>query len=188
MNGRSWKFALLGSFVLNVFLLGAIAGGAYQWFATHGVKRPAAAQQRAALRFAAEPLSAAQQRAFIEGLQNARREGRPYAREGREGRREVLRLLAEPQFDRAALDAALARTRAADSKLRAMVEASVADFAETLSPTERIEFADSLRWRGEWRGAQPAPNAKQQANAQHQANSPASVPANPAPADAASDD
>ncbi|MBN3802547.1 periplasmic heavy metal sensor, partial [Paraburkholderia sp. Ac-20336] len=167
---------------------GAIAGGAYQWFARPGVKRPAAAQQRAALRFAAEPLSAEQQRAFIEGLQNARREGRPYAREGREGRREVLRLLAEPQFDRAALDAALARTRAADSKLRAMVEASVADFAETLSPTERIEFADSLRWRGEWRGAQPAPNAKQQANAQHQANSPASVPANPAPADAASDD
>jgi uncharacterized membrane protein len=116
------------------------------------------------LRFAAEPLSAQRQKAFVEGLKSARREGRQYAREGREGRREVLRLLAAPQFDRAALDAALARTRAADSSLRAQVEGSVADFASTLSPEERVEFADSLRLRGQWRAAQPAPNAKKPAN------------------------
>ncbi|SMG56479.1 periplasmic heavy metal sensor [Paraburkholderia susongensis] len=187
MNGRSWKFALLGSVMLNVFLLGAIAGGAYQWFAAHGAGQPAVAQQRA-LRFAAEPLPAERQQAFIEGLKNARREGRQYAREGREGRREVLRLLAAPQFDRAALDAALARTRAADSSLRALVEASVADFAATLSPEERVEFADSLKLRGQWREAQPVPNAKNRANDKSQTNAPASVPANAAPADAASDD
>jgi uncharacterized membrane protein len=160
MNGRSWKFALLGSAVLNVFLLGAIAGGAYQWFAAHGANQPAAAQDQRALRFAAEPLSAQQRQAFLDGLKNARREGRQYAREGREGRREVLRLLAAPQFDRAALDAALARTRAADSSLRAMVETSVADFAATLTPEERVEFAESLKLRGQWREAQPASNAK----------------------------
>ncbi|MGF6965242.1 putative membrane protein [Paraburkholderia sp. WC7.3g] len=163
MNGRSWKFALLGSAVLNVFLLGAIAGGAYQWFAAHGPNQPAAAQDQHALRLAAEPLSAQQRQAFIDGLKNARRDGRQYAREGREGRREVLRLLAAPQFDRAALDAALARTRAADSSLRAMVEASVADFAATLTPEERVEFADSLKLRGQWREAQPGPNAKKPA-------------------------
>ncbi|MBC8750877.1 MULTISPECIES: periplasmic heavy metal sensor [Paraburkholderia] len=163
MNGRSWKFALLGSAVLNVFLLGAIAGGAYQWFAAHGANQPTAAQDQHALRFAAEPLSAQQRQAFIDGLKNARRDGRQYARQGREGRREVLRLLAAPQFDRAALDAALARTRAADSSLRAMVEASVADFAATLTPEERVEFADSLKLRGQWREAQPGPNAKKPA-------------------------
>ncbi|MFT4066446.1 periplasmic heavy metal sensor [Paraburkholderia sp.] len=173
MNGRSWKFALLGSAALNVFLLGAIAGGAYQWFAAHGANQPAAAQQRA-LRFAAQPLPPERQQAFIDGLKNARREGRQYAREGREGRREVLRLLAAPQFDRAALDAALARTRSADSNLRAMVEASVADFAATLSPAERVEFADSLKQRGQWREALPAPNAKKPASA------PDSASANPA--------
>jgi uncharacterized membrane protein len=162
MNGRSWKFALLGSLVLNVFLLGAIAGGAYQWFAAHGANQPAAQDQRA-LRFAAEPLSAEQRRAFVDGLKNARREGRQYAREAREGRREVLRLLAAPQFDRAALDAALARTRAADSSLRATVEASVADFAATLTPEERVEFAESLRLRGQWRLAPAGPNAKKPA-------------------------
>nr|WKF61164.1 hypothetical protein HUO10_005694 [Paraburkholderia busanensis] len=160
MNGRSWKFVLAASLVVNVFLLGAIAGGAYQWFATHRATNAAAAAQQHALRFAAEPLSADRQKAFVDGLKKARREGRDYAREGREGRREVLRLLAAPQFDRAALDAALARVRAADSNLRADVEGSVADFASTLSPEERLAFAESLKVRGQWRETQAAANAK----------------------------
>jgi uncharacterized membrane protein len=157
MNGRSWKVVLAASLVLNVFLLGAIVGGAYQWFAARGANAPVLAQQRA-LRFAAQTLSAERQQAFVDGLKNARRDGRQFAREGREGRREVLRLLAQPQFDRAALDAALARTRAADSNLRAQVEGSVADFAATLSPDERVRFADSLKLRGQWREPQPAAN------------------------------
>ncbi|MFM0302497.1 periplasmic heavy metal sensor [Paraburkholderia sediminicola] len=158
MNGRSWKIVLAVSLVLNVFLLGAIVGGAYQWFAAHGAMTPVLAQQRTALRFAAETLPAERQKAFIDGLRNARREGKEFAREGREGRHDVLRLLAAPQFDRAALDAALARTREADSSLRAQVEGSVADFAATLSPEERVEFADSLKLRGQWREPQPAAN------------------------------
>ncbi|WP_434110929.1 periplasmic heavy metal sensor [Paraburkholderia caffeinilytica] len=160
MNGRSWKIVLVASLVLNVFLLGAIAGGAYQWFAAHGAMTPVLARQHTELRFAAETLSAERQKAFIDGLKNARREGKEFAREGREGRHDVLRLLAAPQFDRAALDAALARTRQADSSLRAQVEGSVADFAATLSPEERVEFADSLKLRGQWREPQPAANAK----------------------------
>ncbi|MFL9882367.1 periplasmic heavy metal sensor [Paraburkholderia agricolaris] len=160
MNGRSWKIVLVASLVLNVFLVGAIVGGAYQWFAAHGAMTPVQAQQRTALRFAAETLSAERQKAFLDGLKKARREGRDFARDAREGRHEVLRLLAAPQFDRAALDAALARTREADSSLRAQVEGSVADFAATLSPEERVEFADSLKLRGQWREPQAAANAK----------------------------
>jgi uncharacterized membrane protein len=166
MNGRSWKIVLVASLVLNVFLLGAIAGGAYQWFAAHRANAPALAlDQQRALRVAAQPLSEEKQQAFVDGLKDARREGRQFAREGREGRREVLRLLAAPQLDRAALDAALARTRAADSSLRAKVEGSVADFAATLSPEERVEFADSLKLRGQWREPQPAANANGNAKA-----------------------
>ena len=134
MNGRSWKIVLVVSLVLNVFLLGAIVGGAYQWFAAHrrecvGAGAGAAARACASRRSRCRRRS---QQAFVDGLKDARREGRQFAREGREGRREVLRLLAAPQLDRAALDAALARTRAADSSLRAKVEGSVADFAATL--------------------------------------------------------
>ncbi|WP_345814564.1 periplasmic heavy metal sensor [Paraburkholderia sp. PREW-6R] len=164
MNGRSWKFVLAASLVLNVFLVGAIVGGAYQWFSARGITVPLLAQQRA-LRFAAQPLSAQQQKAFVDGLKNARREGRQFAREAREGRRDVLRLLAAPQFDRGALDAALARTRAADSSLRALVESSVADFAATLTPEERVKFADSLKLRGQWREPAPAANAQKPGNA-----------------------
>jgi uncharacterized membrane protein len=178
MNCRSWKVVLVASLVLNVFLLGAIVGGAYQWFAAHGATAPVLAQQRA-LRFAADTLSADRQKDFVDGLKNARREGRQYAREGREGRREVLRLLAAPQFDRAALDAALARTREADSHLRAQVEGSVADFAASLTPEERVTFADSLKVRGQWREPQPAANQK------NPAKNPAQKPANDASSEAA---
>ena len=162
MNCRSWKIVLIASLVFNVFLLGAIVGGAYQWFTARGATAPVRAQQFA-LRFAADGLSADRQKAFVDGLKNARREGRQYAREAREGRRDVLSLLAAPQFDRAALDAALARTREADSRLRAQVEGSVADFAASLSPEERVAFADSLKVHGQWREPLPAANAKKPA-------------------------
>ncbi|BCG00892.1 hypothetical protein PPGU19_054600 [Paraburkholderia sp. PGU19] len=154
MSGRAWKFLLVGSLVLNVFLIGGVAGGAYQWFVAHGGVTAASQPQPRALRFAAEGLSAERQQQFVDALKDARREAREYARDGREDRREVLRLLAAPQLDRAALDVALNRTREADIALRSRVEQSVADFAATLSPDERVKFAEGLRERGQWRLAQ----------------------------------
>ncbi|HXZ07902.1 MAG TPA: periplasmic heavy metal sensor [Paraburkholderia sp.] len=168
MNGGRWKLLLVGSLVLNVFLLGGIAGGAYRLVAARGASVEAQAQQlqqeqqqQHALRFAAENLSAERQEEFIDGLKDARRDGRQFARDAREGRREVLRLLAAPQLDRVALDDALARTRAADSALRAKVESSVADFAASLTPDERAKFAESLKQRGQWREPEPAKPASQ---------------------------
>jgi uncharacterized membrane protein len=159
MSDRSLKFVLVASLVFNAFLLGGIAGGAYQWFAAHDHARHA--PPRTALRFAADELSPQRQREFVEALRAARMTARADARAGREGRRDVLSLLAAPQLDRAALDAALARTRAADSALRAQVESGVADFAATLTPEERLRFADGLREAGQWR--QPKPPGKRRA-------------------------
>ncbi|HTK00422.1 MAG TPA: periplasmic heavy metal sensor [Bordetella sp.] len=161
MNGRGWKFSLVGSLVLNAFLLGGIAGGAYQWLSAHRAPETASAPH-VALRFAADDLSAERQQQFLDAIKDARRQNREYARAGREARRDVLDLLAAPQLDRAALDAALARTRAADVALRAQVEGAVADFAATLSPEERMKFAAGLRQRGQWR--EPAAALKRQAN------------------------
>ncbi|RQS55806.1 MULTISPECIES: periplasmic heavy metal sensor [unclassified Burkholderia] len=152
MSERGWKFMLLGSVVLNVFMLGAIGGGAYQWFSTHrGLDGAGIPGQRTALRFAADELSDARQQAFAAALKAARKEGRDFAREGRDGRITVLDLLAAPQLDRTAIDAALDRTRAADSALRGQVERSVVDFAATLTPDERVKFVDGLRRSGNWR-------------------------------------
>ncbi|NIE86545.1 MULTISPECIES: periplasmic heavy metal sensor [unclassified Burkholderia] len=156
MNGRTGTIVLVVSVVLNVFLLGAIAGGAYQWFSRHHAG--GAPTARTALRFAAEGLPPERQQQFAEALKAARRDGRVYVREAREGRRDVLDLLAMPQLDRSAVDEALARTRDADLRLRAQVESNVVDFAETLSPDERQRFVDGLRHSGQWRsGAARAP-------------------------------
>ncbi|TKC91193.1 periplasmic heavy metal sensor [Trinickia terrae] len=161
MTGRAWKAVLIGSLVLNVFLLGSVAGGAYQLLTEHREQKTAAAQQQPrALRFAAENLGSDREQQFIDALKDARREVRDQAREGREGRREVLQALAAPQFDRAALDAALAKTRNADIAQRTRVEQGVADFAATLTPEERVKFAGSLKEVGQWRQAQAASAAK----------------------------
>ncbi|AOI75966.1 MULTISPECIES: periplasmic heavy metal sensor [unclassified Burkholderia] len=151
MTERGWKFTLVGSVVLNVFMLGAIGGGAYQWFSTHRDQHPGTPASRTALRFAADELPDARRREFAAALKAARKDGRDLAREGRDGRIAVLDLLAAPQLDRAAIDAALERTRAADTALRAQVERSVVDFAATLTPDERAKFVDGLQRSGNWR-------------------------------------
>ncbi len=155
MNGRAGTVILVVSVVLNVFLLGAIAGGAYQWFARHpgrpgaaGVAEPG---PRIALRFAADDLSPERQAQFRDALKAARRDERIDIRQAREGRRDVLDLLAAPTLDRAAVDDALARTRSADSRLRAQVESNVVDFAQSLSDDERQRFVAGLRHSGQWR-------------------------------------
>jgi uncharacterized membrane protein len=169
MSGRAWKMLLVGSLVLNVFLIGGVAGAAYQYFVAHGGKTVAAQQQQPrALRFAADELSEARQKEFVEALKTSRRDARQYAREGREDRLEVLRLLAAPQLDRVALDMALNRTREADIALRSRVEQGVADFAATLTPDERAKFAEGLRERGQWRVAQAQQQIQQQREAQRQ--------------------
>ncbi len=152
MSGKSVKVVLLASLVLNVFLLGAICGGAYRWFAAGGVM--AVQQPRVALRFAADDLTSERQQQFLDLLKAARRAGRPYIREARDGRRDVLRLLGAPQLDRDALDTALAATRDADMAQRVAVETAVVDFAATLTPRERAQFAAGLRLRGQWRDPQ----------------------------------
>jgi uncharacterized membrane protein len=154
MTTRAIKALCVGSLVLNVFLVGAIVGGTYRWFMGQRAQsaatsaRPVAPQ---ALRFAAQGLSPERQQQFLDALKQARRDAKPLAQQAREGRREVLRLVAAPQLDRQALDGALASTRRADGALRERIEAAVADFVATLTPAERVTFAQGLTLRGQWR-------------------------------------
>jgi uncharacterized membrane protein len=160
MTSRAIKALCIGSLALNLFLLGAITGGAYRWFAAQRaapavVGATAPALPSTALRYAAQALSPERERQFLDTLRQARRDARPLARQAREGRREVLRLVAAPQLDRPALDAALAATRDADRAVRERVEAAVAGFVATLTPAERATFAQSLKVRGQWRELPP---------------------------------
>lgn len=151
MMPRTLKTLLVVSLVVNVFLLGSIAGGAYRWFAN---ERAVAAEQRG-LRFAASELSDERQRQLREALRDTRRDAQPLIRAARDGRRDLVRILSAPQLDRDALDDALASTREADSALRAQIESTVAGFAATLTPEERLKLVDAMERRGPLRAAIP---------------------------------
>jgi len=158
VNGVPLRRWLVASLVLNVFIVGAVAGGAARWWWAErsvGVAEPA----RSALRHAADDLPAEQRRSFLVGLRNARRAVAEPLQAAREGRREVLRLLREPRFEADAVAQTLARTRAADMAARERFEAAVVDFASTLSLAEREKLADGLARRNAQTSA-PASSAR----------------------------
>ncbi|SOE35851.1 Uncharacterized membrane protein [Delftia acidovorans] len=154
---RRWLWT---SALLNLFLVGGIAGGTWRWWAHQAEARsvatstqtgtptgaPAGSSPATArgLRFAADGLPPERRQAFRTGLREVRREAAALTQGSREGRAEVVRLLAAPQFDRAAVEAALARTRAADTAVRERVEAHVVDFAAQLTPAERQTLVQGL--------------------------------------------
>ena len=153
MNDPSLKRWLIVSLVVNVFVVGAVAGGAARWWLAE--RSVAAAEPPRGLRHAADDLAAEQRRSFLLGLRNARRAVAEPLQTAREGRQEVLRLMREPRFEAEAVAQTLARTRAADIAARERFEAAVVDFASTLSPADRQKLADGLARRS----AQTSPAA-----------------------------
>jgi len=147
MNDVSLRRWLIASLVLNVFIVGAVAGGAARWWFTE--RSVAAAEPSRGLRHAADDLPAEQRRSFLVGLRNARRAVAEPLQAAREGRQEVLRLLRGPRFEADAVAQTLARTRAADMAARERFEAAVVDFATTLSPPDRQKLADGLARRAQ---------------------------------------
>ena len=145
MSDVSLRRWLVASLVLNVFIVGAVAGGAARWWFTE--RSVAATEPSRGLRHAADDLPAEQRRSFLVGLRNARRAVAEPLQAAREGRQEVLRLLREPRFEADVVAQTLARTRAADMAARERFEAAVVDFATTLSPPDRQKLADGLARR-----------------------------------------
>ncbi|ACR30889.1 periplasmic heavy metal sensor [Burkholderia glumae] len=145
MKWPSCRTLLALSLVFNVFLLGGIGGALYRWL---GDEHAILAQRSRNLRFAADGLPAAHRQAFAALLKAQHQQARPLAQAARDGRRSVAQLLVAPGFDRAAIDAALARTRDADFEQRRRLEESIVSFAEALPPTERASLAQGLQRRG----------------------------------------
>ena len=154
MNDVSLRRWLVASLVVNVFLVGAVAGGAARWWLAE--RSVAAAEPPRGLRHAADDLPAEQRRSFLIGLRTARRAVAEPLQVAREGRQEVLRLMREPRFEAEAVAQTLARTRAADLAARERFEAAVLDFAATLSPAERQKLADGLARRSAQTSSAPS--------------------------------
>ncbi len=142
------KIGLIVSIILNVFLIGGIAGGLAFWRLNpqvHAAAAPAAGpQQRRALRFAADELGPQQQHAFRQALREARMDSLPSLREGQAHRRDLVGLIGADRFDRSAVMNALGGARSADAAVRTRLETAIVDFAAGLTPADRAAFVQGL--------------------------------------------
>jgi uncharacterized membrane protein len=144
MSPRSLNILIAASLAFNVFFVGA-AGGALLWY-SFGHQRQAQSGQ--GLRFAAQHLSAQQQKIFRQMLNQARHDAAADVEAARNGRAQLSTLLSADTIDQSAVDAQLEVVRKADINVRTAVEKAVLDFAQTLTPDERRIFVQDLRGRG----------------------------------------
>ena len=148
MSDRSLKIGLIVSIILNVFLIGGIAGGLAFWRLNpqvHAAAAPAGGPpQRRALRFAADELAPEQRAAFLQALRQARRASLAQVQEAQAHRRDLAGLIGAVPFDRAAVIGALDGARTADIAVRTRLETAVVDYAVGLSPADRAVFVRGL--------------------------------------------
>ncbi|MEO8926789.1 MAG: periplasmic heavy metal sensor [Caulobacteraceae bacterium] len=141
MTARWTSIALIASAALNLFLIATgvtlLALGADQ--ARHHVSG------RPSLRAAALSLAPAQRTAFLALLQTEGQSVHDANARARAVRAAAWGSLAEPSFDPAAAEAALARARALNETSRAKVEDGVLGFAAALPPDQRARFGEAMR-------------------------------------------
>lgn len=147
------KTLLTVSLLVNLFLICVAAGGAWRWM-HHGGEEAAIGPH--SMRLAAADLSPARRVQLRRALQEMRRDNPLLIEAARTGRKQVLQALATDPFDASALDDALARTRTADSALRARLEQAMVGFAADLLPAERSLLVGAMTERGALRGFGPA--------------------------------
>jgi uncharacterized membrane protein len=137
---------LIASVVLNVFLAGALAGGAV-WI------KSGKQGQGTSLEAAGGRLPDQQRTLFRKALREIRQESREIIRDGQQARREAADLLRQPVLDTAALAAALERARNADVTVRTRLEQRIIEFAAAGSAEDRSVLAEGLSRRA---GPQPS--------------------------------
>ncbi|MFY1663530.1 periplasmic heavy metal sensor [Pseudomonas sp. Pseu.R1] len=143
---------LIASLLGNVFLIGAVAGGVYQW-SSH--PRAQGAMVQHGLRQALAQLPEARRNQLRHMLRETRAGNQPLIMASREAHQDVVRRLKAPALDRNALDEDLDRARAADITLRTRVDATLADFAASLPADERQTLADAMTARRQGKRASP---------------------------------
>jgi uncharacterized membrane protein len=137
----SLKKWLIASVLINVFLIGGVAGGLYQ-----GSNRPhpPAPMVQHGLRKALAQLPEARRHQLRRLLRQTRAENQTLIAASRQAHLDVISRLQSPSLDRDALDADLDRARTADISLRTRVDATLADFAATLPVDERQKLAGAM--------------------------------------------
>ncbi|QXI26491.1 periplasmic heavy metal sensor [Pseudomonas vanderleydeniana] len=141
------KPLLVVSLLLNVFLVGGVAGGLYHWLAN--AKPAQVAINQHGLRLALQQLPEPRRKQLRQLLRQNQANSQPLVMAGREARLDVIQQLEAPTLDRNALLADLSRAREADNSLRVLVDNTLADFASSLPQDERQELGKALYPRGQ---------------------------------------
>jgi uncharacterized membrane protein len=151
MTSARTRTILVVSLALNLLLAGAIGGAALMW-ANLSPQRGARGQPT---QEPAGRLSPEHRQAFQAALRTANRSVKDRNDDAHEQRRLAATLLAQPQFDPAAVNAALERARSDDFAVRAQLEQAVVAFAVNLSAQERASLSESLKGGGPRREPDP---------------------------------
>jgi len=135
------RIALIASFILNLFLAGALLAGIVS------LRSGARMINAGSMRIAGAELPLSERRPFRMALRQARRAMRPTLADARAAKAQAAMLLRQPVIDQAAVVAALDRARADDMAVRAAVERRAVAYAATLPPADRAKLADAMQRR-----------------------------------------
>jgi len=154
MSRRALLICLIVSLVVNVFVLGAVAGALVIGSRMH--MRPGM-RPAGPLWAAASGLSPEKQAGYRAALRGEAGPVRGKMWQARKARREAWLSLRDPAFNAAATQAALDRARTLELEARGDVEHRIVAFAATLTPAERATLADGLARAGPGRGFRRGP-------------------------------
>jgi len=170
MSPRTLKIALAVSVALNLFAIGAAAGGLIIGSRLSEERSP---PRHAPFHQTLETLDPETRDRVHEAMRSVALSARPDFREARQARREAIALAREAAFDRARIDALLARSREAELRGRVRMETGTVDILATLDAEDRASMASLLarhrrsgpparRPEGGEGGPPPAPAAPQE--------------------------
>lgn len=155
---RPRRWLLVGSLVLNVFLIGGIAAGLVVRHGPpfFGHDRPARLIGMPSPHKIRDALPANAQN-VIDGVFEAHRRDM-HSRIGqlREARRAVAAAMRAEPFDPAGLDAALAGLRAREAEVASAAHGAIAELAATLDPESRARLAELVDMSRRANGVPPA--------------------------------
>jgi uncharacterized membrane protein len=138
---KRWAvITLVASLVVNVFLLGLIAGSVWHWTHDRGMGFRGGWRMRVA-----ESLPQPQGDKLRATIRATVQPNIPQLKAARADRAEAARLFVQPQFDANAIILRLDRARATDMALRANLERSIVRFAATLPQDQRQKMAEALK-------------------------------------------
>jgi uncharacterized membrane protein len=146
MNDRAIRTALIISLLINAFLAAATAAGGV--YISTVLDERANMRQHTPLAVAARDLDPSVRAQLKARMHDIALSAAPDFQEARAARKQAADLVGAPNLDAAAVDAELAKARAAEARGRARLETGMVEFLKTQPQATRAKLAKVLAGRG----------------------------------------